>query len=77
MGGPGFNSTALLNPNVIEFHRKVSKHIKVMVQASDFHAPTPPSMSPLLESKNLGQGTYVPLEMAGKGDQSIYVGVGT
>ena len=44
-----------------------------MVQASDFHAPTPPSMSPLLESKNLGQGTPRQLEMAGtKGDRRIY-----
>ena len=29
-------------------------------------------MSPLLESKNLGQGTHGPLEMAGKGDRRIY-----
>ena len=29
-------------------------------------------MSPLLESKTLGQGTHGPLEMAGKGDRRIY-----
>ena len=31
-------------------------------------------MSPLLEYKNLGQGTHGPLEMAGKGDRRIYRG---